>query len=123
MQPLHPLLRQQHPRRLKGRDGRMEANAVTIAGTLKEIEPLRHTPAGLPLLQFKLAHRSMQVEAGFKRQVECEMSCVALGEIAAALSRERAGTGVSVTGFLNRKNRFSAQLVLHATTTELLQGH
>ena len=98
----------------------MEANAVTLGGTLAHVEPLRHTPAGLPLLQFKLAHKSMQIEAGFKRQVECEMSCVALGEIASALSKSSAGAGISVTGFLNRKNRLSAQLVLHATKTELL---
>ena len=98
----------------------MEANAVTLAGTLAQVEPLRHTPAGLPLLQFRLAHKSMQIEAGFKRQVECEMNCVALGEIASALSKSSAGAGISVTGFLNRKNRMSAQLVLHATKTELL---
>ena len=98
----------------------MDANAVTLAGTLAQVEPLRHTPAGLPLLQFRLAHKSMQVEAGFKRQVECEMSCVALGEIASALAKESAGAGISVTGFLNRKHRMSAQLVLHATKTELL---
>jgi primosomal replication protein N len=98
----------------------MDANAVTLAGTLAHVEPLRHTPAGLPLLQFKLAHTSMQIEAGFKRQVECEMSCLALGEIASALAKSAAGAGISVTGFLNRKNRMSAQLVLHATKTELL---
>ena len=98
----------------------MEANAVTLAGTLAHVEPLRHTPAGLPLLQFKLAHKSVQIEAGFRRQVECEMNCVALGEIASQLSRESAGAGISVTGFLNRKNRMSAQLVLHATKTDLL---
>jgi primosomal replication protein N len=95
-------------------------NAVTLAGTLGHVEPLRHTPAGLPLLQFTLAHKSMQIEAGFKRQVECEMNCVALGELANELARKSAGTGVSVTGFLNRKNRMSAQLILHATRTELL---
>ena len=95
-------------------------NAVTIAGTLAHVEPLRHTPAGLPLLQFTLSHKSMQIEAGFKRQVECEVNCVALGEIAHQLARSSAGAGVSVTGFLNRKNRMSAQLVLHATQTELL---
>jgi primosomal replication protein N len=99
----------------------MLANAVTLAGTLAQAEPLRHTPAGLPLLQFRLAHRSVQIEAGFKRQVECEINCVALGELATALSRERTGTGISVTGFLNRKNRLSAQLVLHATQTERLK--
>ena len=94
---------------------------MTLAGTLAQVEPLRHTPAGIPLLQFKLAHKSVQIEAGFKRQVECEVSCVAVGEGATELSRSTAGTGISVTGFLNRKNRMSAQLVLHATKTDLLK--
>ena len=95
----------------------MEANAVTLSGTLAQVEVLRHTPAGLPLLQFRLAHKSVQIEAGYKRQVECELNCVALGDMATELSRSTTGTGVSVTGFLNRKNRMSAQLVLHATKT------
>jgi primosomal replication protein N len=93
----------------------VDANAVTLGGKLAAVEPLRHTPAGLALLQFKLAHKSVQIEAGFKRQVECEVSCVVLGEAAAQLSRMKEGADVSVTGFLNRKNRMSAQLVLHAT--------
>jgi primosomal replication protein N len=97
------------------------ANAVTIAGALAQLEPLRHTPAGLPLLQFKLAHKSLQVEAGYRRQVECELICVALGEAAVQLSRLKPGVEISATGFLNRKNRMSTQLVLHATQTELLK--
>jgi len=92
-----------------------------MTGVLAAMESLRHTPAGLPLVQFRLAHKSLQVEAGYKRQVECEMSCVALGEAAVAISRVAAGTQVKVTGFLNRKNRMSAQLVLHATSTEILK--
>ena len=91
---------------------------MTLAGTLAQVEPLRHTPAGLPLLQFKLAHKSVQTEAGFKRQVECEVSCVVLGEAATRLARTGPGTAITVTGFLNRKNRMSAQLVLHATQTD-----
>jgi len=98
-----------------------DANAVTLSGELADIEPLRHTPAGLPLLQFRLAHKSLQIEAGFKRQVECEVNCVALGEAATRLSRSAAGAEVSVTGFLNRKNRMSTQLVLHATHTDILK--
>ena len=91
---------------------------MTLAGTLAEVEALRHTPAGLPLLKFRLAHTSVQNEAGFKRQVECEVSCVVLGEAASRLAKTGAGTPVTVTGFLNRKNRMSAQLVLHATQTD-----
>ncbi len=99
----------------------MDSNAVDLTGVVAGIEPLRHTPAGLPLLQFRLAHKSLQVEAGYKRQVECEVTCVALGEAATRLSRVQPGAEVRVTGFLNRKNRMSAQLVLHASSTELLK--
>ena len=99
----------------------MVTNAVTLAGTLAHVEPLRHTPAGLPLLQFRLAHRSLQIEAGYKRQVECEVNCVVLGQAANELARLKPGVEISATGFLNRKNRMSAQLVLHATETELLK--
>ena len=96
----------------------MDANAVTLDGTIAELEPLRHTPAGLPLIEFRLAHRSIQTEAGFRRQIECEVRCVAMGEAATEVSRLRQGAQIRVTGFLNRKNRMSAQLVLHATKTE-----
>ena len=99
----------------------MELNALTLEGVLAHVEPLRHTPAGLPLLQFRLAHKSLQIEAGYKRQVECEVDCVALGEAAMHLSRLAAGVEISATGFLNRKHRMSAQLVLHATQTQLLK--
>jgi len=99
----------------------VDSNAVCLTGHIAEVEPLRYTPAGLPLLQFKLAHKSLQVEAGFKRQVECEVTCLALGEAATRLTRVQPGAEVKVTGFLNRKNRMSTQLVLHASSTELLK--
>ena len=94
---------------------------MSLTGQLAATEPLRHTPAGLPLVQFKLAHKSLQLEAGYKRQVECEVSCVAMGEAALALSRIEGGTQVRVTGFLNRKNRMSRELVLHANSTEIVK--
>ena len=93
----------------------METNAVALSGTLIAVEPLRHTPAGIPLLNFKLAHKSQQVEAGYKRQVECEMNGLAVGEAAVQMSRLQAGQALNVSGFLNRKNRMSTQLILHVT--------
>ncbi|MEK6593733.1 MAG: primosomal replication protein N [Pseudomonadota bacterium] len=93
----------------------MESNSVALSGSLVAIEPLRRTPAGVPLLNFKLSHKSQQVEAGYKRQVECEMNAVAVGDAAVEMSRLQAGQAVSVSGFLNRKNRMSAQLILHVT--------
>ena len=99
----------------------MEANAVALNGELIEVEPLRYTPAGIPMVQFKLQHRSQQVEAGFKRQVECDMSGVAMGDVAVAMARLKPGQAVAVNGFLNRKNRMSAQLILHATEARILE--
>jgi primosomal replication protein N len=99
----------------------VEVNAVALSGELVDIEPLRHTPAGIPLVNFRLAHKSRQLEAGYKRQVECEMSGVAVGEVAVAMSRIRQGHAVSVEGFLNRKNRMSAQLILHVTKAQMLK--
>ena len=99
----------------------MASNAVWLTGTLAHVEPLRHTPAGLPVVQFKLAHRSLQTEAGSERQVECEVNCIALGETANWVSQLNAGAQISASGFLNRKHRMSAQIVLHVTQTELLK--
>ena len=99
----------------------METNAVALSGEIAAIEPLRHTPAGIPLVNFKLLHKSRQVEAGYKRQVDCEIAGVAVGEIAVGMSRMRQGHLVSVEGFLNRKNRMSAQLILHVTRAQDLK--
>lgn len=93
----------------------METNAVTLCGELTTIEPLRRTPAGIPLISFRLLHKSHQVEAGYKRQVDCEIAGVAVGDSAMALSRMQQGRRVSLEGFLNRKNRMSTQLILHVT--------
>ena len=94
---------------------------MALSGELAAIEPLRYTPAGIPLLSFRLAHRSRQTEAGLKRQVECEMGGVAMADVAVAMSKLKPGQAVRVTGFLNRKNRMSAQLVLHVTEAQAIR--
>jgi len=96
---------------------------VVLTGTLVEIAPLRHTPAGLPLLTFKLAHRSQQREAGMERQVECEVSAMAVGEAASRMTRYRAGDTIKTAGFLARKNRMSNQLILHVNQTDLVEDN
>jgi primosomal replication protein N len=100
----------------------VEVNEITLTGELTAVEPLRYTPAGIPLSGFKLLHRSHQVEAGLKRQVECELPGIAMAQVALSMSGLRAGHAVTVRGFLNRKNRMSAQLVLHATSMEQVKG-
>jgi primosomal replication protein N len=99
----------------------VEANEIALSGELTTIEPLRYTPAGTPLLGFKLMHRSRQMEAGLKRQVECEMGGVAMAEVAVAMARLKPGQVVKVNGFLNRKNRMSTQLILHVTEARAIK--
>jgi primosomal replication protein N len=97
-------------------------NAITLTGELTAIEPLRYTPAGVPLASFKVLHRSQQLEAGIRRQVECELSGIAMGDVALGVSKLRPGQVVRTTGFLNRKNRMSNQLLLHATAMDRMDS-
>ena len=99
----------------------MEANEIALSGELTAVEPLRYTPAGVPLLSFRLVHRSRQTEAGLKRQVECEMGGVAMADVAVSMARFKPGQAVKVNGFINRKNRMSAQLILHATEARAIK--
>ena len=98
----------------------MQSNEVALTGELTALEPLRYTPAGVPLSGFRLLHRSQQVEGGRERQVECELPGIAMAQVALDMARLNAGHAVRIRGFLNRKNRMSAQIVLHATSLEPL---
>ncbi len=91
----------------------MNVNSVTLAGEIHSVEPIRHTPAGLPLVNFKLAHLSAQIEAGLQRQTELEISAVAVGEIAATVAKFQVGDRVTVQGFLAAKRRMGKQLGTH----------
>jgi len=84
------------------------------------MEPLRHTPAGLPVVDFILAHASQQSEAGSPRQVEFEMPAKAVGDIATRVVKMKTGCRVDAQGFLNRRHRMSRQMVLHVTNMELI---
>jgi primosomal replication protein N len=44
-----------------------------------------------------------------------------MAEVAVTMSRYKVGRAVRVKGFMNRKNRMSAQLVLHATEAQAIE--
>lgn len=98
----------------------MEQNSVRLTAVLAGIEPLRHTPAGLPVVEFTLTHASPQSEAGHERTVEFEMTAKAVGDIAGKIAGMQPGRRVEVQGFLNRKHRMSRQTILHVTNMELI---
>lgn len=93
-------------------------NKLAISGEVTQIEDLRYTPAGLPLLSFVINHASEVTEAGLKRKVECELKAVALGDLAA--SNIQLGTQLKVLGFLAKRSAKSTQLVLHIKNIELI---
>ena len=96
-------------------------NRVELAAHLTEIPPLRHTPAGLPVLQVQMAHESQVLEAGLPRTVSMELKAVALGDVALALAKAPVGSPVQIVGFLAPQRQGSDRLVLHIQ--QLVQAH
>ncbi len=93
-----------------------------LAGNLSDLAALRYTPAGIPVVNFRLSHASEQIEAGAKRAVACEVAGLAFEREARLMAAARPGMQVKVTGFLAGKSRDSKQLVLHATHIEFVEG-
>ena len=83
---------------------------------------LRYTPAGIPALNFRIAHASEQFEAGGMRAVECEMAALALGQTALLLAGAKPGDGLRLSGFLAAKSLKSRTPVLHVNEIEFLEG-
>jgi primosomal replication protein N len=97
-------------------------NQLVLSGNLIELDALRHTPAGIPVVNFRLSHASEQIEAGCMRAVQCEVAGVAFERDARLMAAAKLGMQVKVTGFLASKSRDSKQLVLHATNIEFVEG-
>jgi primosomal replication protein N len=86
------------------------------------LDTLRHTPAGVPVLKFRIQHDSSQTEAGGARKVSCEIAAMAFEREAKLLAAARLGSNVTVTGFLAAKSRTSRSLVLHAAEIQFEEG-
>ena len=94
------------------------ANRVEISGRLIELEGLRYTPYGIPIVRFLISHQSEQQEAGATRKVDCELGVVAVEREAHLVASAKLGAELVATGFLDRKSRNGLQLTLHATHIE-----
>ena len=99
-----------------------QANRVTVAGRLIELDALRYTPAGVPMLKFRLQHDSVQTEAGGERKVSFEIAAVAFEREARLLASAKLGSSVKVNGFLAARSRSGRAPLLHATQIEFAEG-
>ncbi len=91
-------------------------NRITLSGRITGLDALRYTPAGVALLDFRIAHESEQAEAGGMRQVRLEVACLAAEREARLLAAAPLGAEVEIEGFLAPRGRSSRQPVLHVTS-------
>jgi primosomal replication protein N len=87
-------------------------NRLIISGALVRIDPLRYSPAGVPIAEAAILHRSSQQIEQQPRQVECELTVQASGALAAQLAGMAAGQKGRFEGALNRRSVNSRQLIL-----------
>ncbi len=98
----------------------MIRNKLELTGIALQIQALRYTPAGIPLLSFVVQHVSEQIEAGMQRKVECEVTAIAMGDLAVKSQGIKEGALIKASGFLARRSLKSTQLVLHINTLEII---
>ena len=96
------------------------ANRVEISGVIASLQALRHTPAGVPVVEFRLKHESERAEAGTKRRVQAELDAIAFQAQARLLAASALGRPLKAEGFLCVKNRRSRKPVLHVTHIEFI---
>lgn len=88
-------------------------NRLALSAQVLEIGPLRHTPAGVPVLEMQLSHASEVIEANFPRRVELTLAAVALGDQARMLAGTPLGASLHVEGFLAPVRKSATRLALH----------
>ena len=100
----------------------MALNRLELSGRLLELGPLRHTPAGVAALEFKLVHESELEEAGVKRKVQAEIGAIAFEANARLIAGRPLGSEMRLAGFLSAKSKRSKKLMLHVTNIEFVEG-
>ena len=90
-------------------------NRLQLTASVVEREPVRYTPAGVPIASVTLQHRTEVVEAGIARLVELTMPAVAAGRACGLLESCEMGVEALFTGFLTKKHRNARTLVFHIT--------
>ena len=80
------------------------------------------TPAGVPVVQFRIAHESEQDEAGGRRKVNAELGAVAFEAQARLIAGAALGRAMRLQGFMSAKSKRSKKLVLHVTNIEFSEG-
>ncbi len=87
-------------------------NALQLSATVIQVQSLRYTPAGVPVINLVLEHESVAVELGTPRQVKLQLRAMAFGAHAETLSRQGLDLAGQFHGFLIN-SRTSKGVVFH----------
>jgi primosomal replication protein N len=98
----------------------LSANRLWISGQVTELNGLRYTPAGVPVLEFVLSHQGAVQEAGLSRDVQCEVPVMVMGDVALMWRGLTLGLAVQVQGFIAPMRKSSPRLRLHADQIQAL---
>ena len=88
-------------------------NRTLLSASVAEQGTLRHTPAGLPVLDVWLAHESQLEEAGQMRRVRARLRAVAIGPVAERLASQPLGAQWRFEGFLAGSGAQASRVVFH----------
>jgi primosomal replication protein N len=94
-------------------------NRLQLDAQIVEREPLRFTPAGVPIVNCVLTHQGTTQEAGTARQTDLTLVAMAAGEISGSIANLDLGQAARFAGFLAPRHRNAKSLVFHIT--ELLE--
>jgi primosomal replication protein N len=90
-------------------------NRLQLTASVVEREPVRYTPAGIPIASCTLQHAAEVVEAGIVRKIELTLQAFAAGEASGKLESCPMGVETRFTGFLAKRSRNARTLVFHIT--------
>lgn len=88
---------------------------------MRNLQPIRYSPAGVAVMMFDLQHQSQQSEANTALSVSVNLRAQAAGELAQEIGRFAEGTEIVVKGFLARSSQRSDIPVLHVNSYKLLK--
>lgn len=75
-------------------------NHLQLQAVVVQVQSLRYTPAGIPVLNLVLEHESQQTELDTPRTVKLQLKAVAFGTLAEALQKQALNTAGDFDGFL-----------------------
>lgn len=80
-------------------------NRLQLQAVVVQVQSLRYTPAGIPVLNLVLEHESQQTEMDTPRTVQLQIRAVAFGALAERLQKQAFNEMVAFDGFLaNSRN-------------------